>query len=163
MKPDGELTLGRKIPQADRENRPIYLESSAPANNIYYAKFGFAVKKEIYLQRGPQPVRLSIMVREPVPLDSSEKTLAGTAKTVTASSPVSMKDPGGQQQPCCTSCSPCSSLSLSASTSNSSMTANSPSSSSSSLSSLGAAVDESAQVKEEEDVLIVEEIKDVRV
>lgn len=52
-------------PQADAENRPVYLESSSLANNAYYEKFGFVVKKDIFLKRGPAPVQLSIMVREP--------------------------------------------------------------------------------------------------
>lgn len=51
--------------QADTENRPIYLESSSQANNAYYEKFGFEVKRDVFLERGPVPVRLSIMVREP--------------------------------------------------------------------------------------------------
>ncbi|KAK7748831.1 hypothetical protein SLS53_000855 [Cytospora paraplurivora] len=37
-------------------------------NNAYYAKRGFVVKKDIFLKRGPVPVRLSIMVREPRPV-----------------------------------------------------------------------------------------------
>ncbi|KAL1839040.1 hypothetical protein VTJ49DRAFT_1904 [Mycothermus thermophilus] len=51
--------------RADAENRPMYLESSSPANNAYYEKFGFRVQRDIYLQRGSAPVGLSIMVREP--------------------------------------------------------------------------------------------------
>lgn len=51
--------------QADVENRPVYLESSALSNNDYYAKFGFSVRRDIFLERGQAPVRLSIMVREP--------------------------------------------------------------------------------------------------
>lgn len=43
----------------------MYLESSSLANNAYYQKFGFVVKKEIFLKRGSTPVQLSIMVREP--------------------------------------------------------------------------------------------------
>lgn len=43
----------------------MYLESSSLANNAYYEKFGFEVKRDIFLERGPVPVRLSIMVREP--------------------------------------------------------------------------------------------------
>lgn len=53
------------LPQADAEHRPVYLESSSLSNNAYYEKFGFVVKKEIFLKRGPAPVQLSIMVREP--------------------------------------------------------------------------------------------------
>jgi ribosomal protein S18 acetylase RimI-like enzyme len=51
--------------QADAENRPMYLESSSLINNAYYAKFGFEVKRDVFLERGSVPVRLSIMVREP--------------------------------------------------------------------------------------------------
>lgn len=43
----------------------MYLESSSLANNAYYEKFGFEVKRDVFLERGPVPVRLSIMVREP--------------------------------------------------------------------------------------------------
>jgi ribosomal protein S18 acetylase RimI-like enzyme len=53
------------VEQADAENRPMYLESSSQANNAYYEKFGFEVKRDIFLERGPAPVRLSVMVREP--------------------------------------------------------------------------------------------------
>lgn len=35
------------------------------SNNSYYQKFGFVVNKDVFLERGPIPVRLSIMVREP--------------------------------------------------------------------------------------------------
>ncbi|KAK0672333.1 hypothetical protein QBC41DRAFT_30058 [Cercophora samala] len=51
--------------KADREGRQMYLESSSAVNNEYYKRFGFEVRKEIYLKRGRWPVRLSIMVREP--------------------------------------------------------------------------------------------------
>ncbi|KAK3400104.1 hypothetical protein B0T20DRAFT_176685 [Sordaria brevicollis] len=53
------------IQRADAENKPMYLESSSLANNSYYQKFGFEIKKDIFLRRGRNPVRLSIMVREP--------------------------------------------------------------------------------------------------
>jgi hypothetical protein len=53
--------------QADAENRAMYLESSSPANNAYYKKFGFEIRKEISLKRGASPVPLYIMVREPQP------------------------------------------------------------------------------------------------
>lgn len=43
----------------------MYLESSSQANNPFYEKFGFEVKRDISLERGDVPVRLSIMVREP--------------------------------------------------------------------------------------------------
>ncbi|KXX77938.1 Puromycin N-acetyltransferase [Madurella mycetomatis] len=51
--------------RADAEGRPMYLESSSQANVAYYEKFGFEVKRDVFLERGPAPVRLSIMVREP--------------------------------------------------------------------------------------------------
>ena len=43
----------------------MYLESSSVANNAFYKKFGFQVKKEISFKRGRVPVKLDIMVREP--------------------------------------------------------------------------------------------------
>jgi hypothetical protein len=43
----------------------MYLESSSLANNKYYARYGFEVQRDIFLERGRTPVRLSIMVREP--------------------------------------------------------------------------------------------------
>jgi hypothetical protein len=53
----------------------MYLESSSEKNNGYYQKFGFEIKREVYLGTevagtgGPgaahAPVRLTIMVREP--------------------------------------------------------------------------------------------------
>lgn len=55
--------------QSDREHRPIYLESSSPSNTRYYKRFGFEVKREIALTRGPAPVELTVMVREPLPAD----------------------------------------------------------------------------------------------
>jgi hypothetical protein len=55
----------RSIKQADAENRPVYLESSSLANNAYYKRFGFEVRKDVVLERGDAPVRLSLMVREP--------------------------------------------------------------------------------------------------
>lgn len=45
----------------------MYLESSSLANVALYAKFGFEVKRDVFLERGPVPVQLSIMVREPQP------------------------------------------------------------------------------------------------
>jgi hypothetical protein len=60
--------------QADAEQRPMYLESSSLANNVYYQKFGFEIRKDIWLGKSDAgaaspvaPVRLSIMVREPRP------------------------------------------------------------------------------------------------
>ncbi|KJZ79843.1 hypothetical protein HIM_00557 [Hirsutella minnesotensis 3608] len=53
--------------KADAENRPMYLESSSGANNPFYSKFGFSIKTRIELKRGPEPVYLYCMVREPQP------------------------------------------------------------------------------------------------
>ncbi|KAK1759374.1 hypothetical protein QBC47DRAFT_104277 [Echria macrotheca] len=53
--------------RADEENRPMYLESSSPANNVYYARYGFEPQRDIFLERGKVPVKLTIMVREPRP------------------------------------------------------------------------------------------------
>lgn len=59
----------------------MYLESSSQANNAYYEKFGFEVKRDVFLERGAAPVRLSIMVREPrVP--GVKPTYAGTSAVV---------------------------------------------------------------------------------
>ncbi|KAH9887189.1 hypothetical protein F4778DRAFT_437457 [Xylariomycetidae sp. FL2044] len=58
--------------KADAEGRPMYLESSSLRNNVYYKKFGFEIKRDVYL--GPDsksPVRLTIMVREPQTLAHS--------------------------------------------------------------------------------------------
>lgn len=43
----------------------MYLESSSESNIAYYQKYGFAVRKVISLNRGPKPVTLHVMVREP--------------------------------------------------------------------------------------------------
>jgi ribosomal protein S18 acetylase RimI-like enzyme len=53
--------------KADAENRPMYLESSSAANNVFYEKFGFEVIKTISFNRGREPITLDIMVREPQP------------------------------------------------------------------------------------------------
>jgi hypothetical protein len=45
----------------------MYLESSSDDNNRFYSKFGFNVRKKIYLGRSEETVELDIMVREPVP------------------------------------------------------------------------------------------------
>ena len=51
--------------QADAEGRASYLESSNLINRKIYARFGFELKKNIYLQRAEKHVELDIMVREP--------------------------------------------------------------------------------------------------
>jgi hypothetical protein len=43
----------------------MYLESSSSDNIGYYERFGFQYRKEISFKRGPVPVPLFIMVREP--------------------------------------------------------------------------------------------------
>lgn len=57
--------LRHMMRKADAEKRAMYLESSSKANNAYYEKFGFKVVKDISLTRGPEPIKLDIMVREP--------------------------------------------------------------------------------------------------
>ncbi|EPE06126.1 gcn5-related n-acetyltransferase-like protein [Ophiostoma piceae UAMH 11346] len=66
--------LQHMIARADADRRPVYLESSTLANNAYYTRFGFEVKRDLVLTRGPHPIGLSIMVREPQAV--SHKTLA---------------------------------------------------------------------------------------
>ena len=51
--------------KADLEGRAMYLESSAEANIGYYKKHAFSEKKVIALHRGPRPIKMHIMVREP--------------------------------------------------------------------------------------------------
>lgn len=85
-----ELTCHLPL-QADSENRPVYLESSSLANNAYYEKFGFVVKKEIFLKRGPAPVQLSIMVREPQPASRFTNVTAAGAAAATAGSGLKSK------------------------------------------------------------------------
>ncbi|KAJ4415197.1 hypothetical protein N0V82_007498 [Gnomoniopsis sp. IMI 355080] len=67
--------------RADTEKRPVYLESSSLANNAYYRKFGFVGKKDVFLKRGPAPVQLSIMVREPQPPATEITNITTTAIT----------------------------------------------------------------------------------
>ncbi|KAI9052868.1 hypothetical protein LZ554_003140 [Drepanopeziza brunnea f. sp. 'monogermtubi'] len=50
---------------ADGENRATYLESSAASNLPYYRRYGFVHHSDIELKRGPEPIKLHIMVREP--------------------------------------------------------------------------------------------------
>ncbi|KAI7656913.1 hypothetical protein KC318_g12106 [Hortaea werneckii] len=52
--------------RADREGRKCYLESSHVVNREMYRKWGFEVRKNVYLQREREHVELDIMVREPV-------------------------------------------------------------------------------------------------
>jgi hypothetical protein len=59
--------------QADLENCATYLESSAESNMPYYKKYGFEQKVDIQLERGPKPIKLHIMVREPQCVAESSK------------------------------------------------------------------------------------------
>jgi hypothetical protein len=78
------------VEQADAENQPVYLESTTEANNRYYRKFGFDVKRDISLTRGLAPVHLSIMVRDPQPLRK-------VAYSGAASAPIKMFQLGGRK------------------------------------------------------------------
>lgn len=50
---------------ADRAGQATYLESSAAGNQTYYEKYGFTPILDIAMTRGPKPVKMHIMVREP--------------------------------------------------------------------------------------------------
>ncbi|TVY83597.1 putative N-acetyltransferase [Lachnellula suecica] len=65
--------LGSKPSARDEEGKAMYLESSAEANMPYYKKYGFAHIMDIQLERGPKPLKLHIMVREPEVVASSSK------------------------------------------------------------------------------------------
>lgn len=53
--------------KCDEEGRACYLESSNDINPIIYRKLGFEIQKKIYLERDEEgPIRLDVMVREPV-------------------------------------------------------------------------------------------------
>lgn len=52
----------------------MYLESSSPENDSYYAKLGFEMRKVLTLNRGSVPVTLHIMVREPQPLAKDDSS-----------------------------------------------------------------------------------------
>ncbi|KAI0165486.1 hypothetical protein GGR57DRAFT_121866 [Xylariaceae sp. FL1272] len=84
-KPSGQKRgYGRKLiehmaAKADAEGRAMYLESSSEKNNQYYKKFGFEVKRNIYMgvngnisTSAEAPVTLTIMVREPRKLAPSK-------------------------------------------------------------------------------------------
>ena len=51
----------------------MYLESSSETNLPYYKKYGFLHKMDITLERGPKPIKLHIMVREPEIVAGSSK------------------------------------------------------------------------------------------
>jgi ribosomal protein S18 acetylase RimI-like enzyme len=50
---------------ADAGGKACYLESSNEVNPRIYAKYGFEVRKKVYLQRAKETVELDLMVREP--------------------------------------------------------------------------------------------------
>lgn len=50
---------------ADEEGKASYLESSHAVNLKIYERMGFKLKRQVYLQREEELVRLDIMVREP--------------------------------------------------------------------------------------------------
>lgn len=58
---------------ADAEGRACYLESSNDINPKIYAKFGFEIKKKVYLQRAKEHVELDLMVREPIVKEEIKK------------------------------------------------------------------------------------------
>lgn len=51
--------------RADAHQCPVYLESSAGENMAFYRRLGFEVQGQIELSRGPAPLLLDCMVREP--------------------------------------------------------------------------------------------------
>ena len=61
----------------------MYLESSADINIAYYQKYGFVQRKVISLNRGPKPVELAIMVREPCSVGEASKGGEGAVATRT--------------------------------------------------------------------------------
>lgn len=70
--------------KADAEGKAMYLESSAETNMAYYTKYGFVHKMDIQLERGPKPVKLHIMVREPDAKAESSKRSVGETVTIRA-------------------------------------------------------------------------------
>ncbi|KAF4636177.1 hypothetical protein G7Y89_g1918 [Cudoniella acicularis] len=65
--------------RADEEGKPTYLESSAEVNVSYYKKYGFEHTMDIELERGPKPIKLHIMVREPKPTAEDAKKETGSS------------------------------------------------------------------------------------
>lgn len=51
---------------ADEEGKACYLESSNDVNPKIYGKYGFEIRKKVYLQRAKEHVELDLMVREPM-------------------------------------------------------------------------------------------------
>ncbi|KAL8701552.1 MAG: hypothetical protein Q9201_004854 [Fulgogasparrea decipioides] len=62
--------------EADDQGRLCYLESSNDINPVIYSKMGFEMVKKIELTRGPAPVEMDIMVRNPIQRNASHQTLA---------------------------------------------------------------------------------------
>ncbi|KAL8910899.1 MAG: hypothetical protein Q9171_003854 [Xanthocarpia ochracea] len=62
--------------QADDQGRVCYLESSNEANPAIYRKYGFETERTIQLTRGPKPVEMEVMVRQPVRKLASDETPA---------------------------------------------------------------------------------------
>jgi hypothetical protein len=60
----------------------MYLESSSKTNLPYYKKYGFEEKVDIQLERGPKPVKMHIMVREPKVVAESSKKVLDQQQTV---------------------------------------------------------------------------------
>jgi ribosomal protein S18 acetylase RimI-like enzyme len=50
----------------DEQGKPCYLESSNEVNPKIYGKYGFKIRKTVYLQREAETVSLDLMVREPI-------------------------------------------------------------------------------------------------
>ncbi|RMZ88489.1 hypothetical protein DV736_g4289, partial [Chaetothyriales sp. CBS 134916] len=61
------------IRQADEDGKPCYLESSHSVNVKIYGKMGFELKREIYLLRGDEPIKMDVMVREPRSRENEKK------------------------------------------------------------------------------------------
>lgn len=68
------------LAKVDQEGKATYLESSAHNNIGYYTRFGFTEAIDIELKRGPEPVKMHIMVREPQGIAESSKGKEQTAK-----------------------------------------------------------------------------------
>jgi len=66
--------------QADLEGRATYLESSAEVNITYYKRHHFVEKTVIALERGPKPIKMHIMVREPQSVAECSKLKEQTVK-----------------------------------------------------------------------------------
>ncbi|KAL8782660.1 MAG: hypothetical protein Q9213_005199 [Squamulea squamosa] len=72
--------------QADNQRLVCYLESSNEANPKIYRKYGFETEKMIHLTRGPKPIELEVMVRQPIQKTASSETPADCRLTQTTKS-----------------------------------------------------------------------------